>query len=238
MRSRACWALRIVMTVNGARGGEGGGEGGDGGGGGSAGGEGGLGGCSAASTTRLTRTFGGALHARICEASLDPPRYCVDGIQIQPLLPTPLTQLWTLAVTSISNQPARFESAVAIAGVRYSALRPSAPTKVRNVAELAFHSFEISCSWAVSPGALAENVRSTLYRSVARWICSCGRSWFGPDLMMSGELHEYRVVVAVGALPVPPQARVLGADVVGVVRADPRRLAAARVARVLAVECV
>ena len=34
MRSHACWALRICITVNGARGGEGGGEGGDGGDGG------------------------------------------------------------------------------------------------------------------------------------------------------------------------------------------------------------
>ena len=44
MRSRACWALRIVIIVNGARGGEGGGGGRAGGGGGRAGGEGGLGG--------------------------------------------------------------------------------------------------------------------------------------------------------------------------------------------------
>ena len=187
MRSRACWALRIVMTVNGARGGEGGGEGGGGGGGGRAGGEGGLGGCCAASTTRLARRSGGALHARIEEPSPDPPRFCGDGIQIQPLLPTPLTQLWTLAVTSISYQPARgFANAVAIAGVRYSAsLRPCAPAKVRNVVEFALHSFEISCTWAVAPRALPENVSSTLYRSVARWICSCGRSWNGPIPMMS-----------------------------------------------------
>ena len=188
MRSRACWALRIVITVNGARGGEGGGEGRVGGGGGRAGGEGGLGGCCAASTTRLTRRSGGALHARIWEPSLDPPRFCGEGIQIQPLLVlTPLTQLWTPAVTSISNQPSRFANAVAIAGVRYSAsLRPCAPAKVRNVVEFALHSFEISCSWAEAPGALVENVSSTLYRSVARWMYSCGRSWFGPDPMMSG----------------------------------------------------
>ncbi len=152
MRSRACWALRICRTVNGARGGEGGGEGGGGGGGGRAGGEGGLGGCSAANTTRLTRRSGGALHARIWEPSPDPPRFCGDGIQIHPLLLTPLTQLWTLAVTSTSNHPTRFANAVAIAGVRYSSsLRPCVPTKVRNVVEFALHSFEISCSWAVAP---------------------------------------------------------------------------------------
>ena len=75
MRSRACWALRIVITVNGARGSEGGG-------GGRAGGEGGLGGCCAASTTRLTRTSGGAPHARNKEPSIDPPRACGEGIQI------------------------------------------------------------------------------------------------------------------------------------------------------------
>ena len=171
MRSRACWALRIVMTVNGAWGGEGGGEGSGGGGGGRAGGEGGLGGCCATSTTRLTRRSGGALHARIEEPSPDPPRFCGDGIQIQPLLLTPLTQLRTLAVTSISYQPpcgfanvlARgFANAVAIAGVRYSAsLRPCAPTKVRNVVELASHGIEISCSWAVAPVALALNTTST-----------------------------------------------------------------------------
>ena len=151
------------MTVNGARGGEGGGEGGGGGGGGRAGGEGGLGGCSAANTTRLTRRSAGALHARIWEPSLDPPRACGDGIQIQPLLVlTPLTQLWTLAVTSMSNHPARFASAVAIAGVRYSAsLRPCAPTKVRSVVTFASHSFEISCTWAVAPVAPALNTRST-----------------------------------------------------------------------------
>jgi len=151
------------MSVNGARGGEGGGKGGGGGGGGRTGGEGGLGGCCAASTTRLTRRSGGALHARIWEPSPDPPRLCGDGIQIQPLLlSTPLTQLWTLAVTSSSNQPARFASAVAIAGVRYSAsLRPCAPTKVRNVVELASHAVEISCSWAVAPVALALYTRST-----------------------------------------------------------------------------
>ncbi len=156
MRSRACSALRICMTVNGARGGEGGG-------GGRAGGEGGLGGCCAANTTRLTRRSGGALHARIWEPSADPPRACGDGIQIQPLLVlTPLTQLRTLAVTSISNQADRFANAVAIAGVRYSAsFRPCAPTKVRNVVEFATHSFEISCSWAVAPRALAKNVGST-----------------------------------------------------------------------------
>ena len=163
MRSRACSALRICMTVNGARGGEGGGGGRAGGGGGRAGGEGGLGGCSAANTTRLTRRSGGALHARIWEPSADPPRACGDGIQIQPLLVlTPLTQLRTLAVTSISNQADRFANAVAIAGVRYSAsFRPCAPTKVRNVVEFATHSFEISCSWAVAPRALAKNVGST-----------------------------------------------------------------------------
>ena len=157
MRSRACSALRICMTVNGARGGEGGGGGRAGGGGGRAGGEGGLGGCSVANTTRLTRTLGGALHERIWEPSPDPPRDCGDGIQIQPLLVlTPLTQLRTLAVTSMSNHPARSASAVAIAGVRYSAsLRPCAPAKVRNVVELALHGFEISCSWAVAPTALA-----------------------------------------------------------------------------------
>jgi hypothetical protein len=163
MRSRACWALRICMTVNGARGGEGGGGGRAGGGGGRAGGEGGLGGCSAANTTRLTRRVGGAPHARIWDAPLPPPRICGDGIQIQPLLPTPLTQLWTLAVTSISYQPTRgFANAVAIAGVRYSAsLRPCAPVKVRNVVEVALHGIEISCSWAVSPCAPSENVVST-----------------------------------------------------------------------------
>jgi len=163
MRSRACSALRICMTVNGARGGEGGGGGRAGGGGGRAGGEGGLGGCCAANTTRLTRRSGGALHARIWEPSADPPRACGDGIQIQPLLVlTPLTQLRTLAVTSISNQADRFANAVAIAGVRYSAsFRPCAPTKVRNVVEFATHSFEISCSWAVAPRALAKNVGST-----------------------------------------------------------------------------
>ena len=42
----------------------------------------------------------------------------------------------------------------------------------------------------------------------------------GPDDV--GELHERRVVVTGGATPVPPQARVIGADVVGAVRADPR----------------
>ena len=163
MRSRACSALRICMTVNGAWGGEGGGEGGGGGGGGRAGGEGGLGGCSDANTTRLTRRSGGALHARNAEPSPDPPRACGDGIQIQPLLVlTPLTQLRTLADTSSSNHPARFANAVVIAGVRYSAsLRPCAPTKVRNVVEFALHSFEISCSWAVAPVALAQNVGST-----------------------------------------------------------------------------
>ena len=162
MRSSACWALRICMTVNGARGGEGGGEGGGGGGGGRAGGEGGLGGCSAANTTRLTRRSGGAPHARIWESSPDPPRLSGEGIQIHPLLSAPLTQLWTLAVTSMSNQPARFASAVAIAGVRYSAsLRPSVPTKVRNVVEFASHGIEISCSWAVAPVALVLNIMST-----------------------------------------------------------------------------
>ena len=162
MRSRACWALRICMTVNGARGGKGGGEGGGGGGGGRAGGEGGLGGCSAANTTRLMRRSGGAPHARIQEPSPDPPRACDEGSQIQPLLPTPLIQLWTLAVTSSSNQPARFASAVAIAGVRYSAsLRPCAPTKVRNVVKFASHGIEISCSWAVAPTAKALKFVST-----------------------------------------------------------------------------
>ena len=161
MRSRANWALRIVRSVYGA--GEAGGGGGRaGGGGGRMGGEGGLGGCSAASTTRLTRTFGGALHARIWEPTRDPPRNCDDGIQIQPLLPTPLTQLWTLAVTSISNQPARFAYAVATAGVRYSSsLRPFAPAKVRNVVEVALHTCEISCSWAVVPVAVVPNAVST-----------------------------------------------------------------------------
>jgi len=163
MRSCACSALRICMTVNGARGGEGGGGGRAGGGGGRAGGEGGLGGCSVANTTRLTRRSGGALHARIWEPSLDPPRFCGEGIQIQPLLVlTPLTQLWTPAVTSISNQSSRFANAVAIAGVRYSAsLRPCAPTKVRNVVKFASHGIEISCSWAVAPTAKALKFVST-----------------------------------------------------------------------------
>jgi hypothetical protein len=159
------------MTVNGARGGGGGGGGRAGGDGGRAGGEGGLGGCCAANTTRLMRRSAGALHERIWEPSPDPPRACDDGIQIQPLLPTPLTQLWTLAVTSISYQPARVANAVVIAGVRYSAsLRPCAPTKVRNVVEFAFHTFEISCTWAVAPTALTLKFVSMKYRSVARWI--------------------------------------------------------------------
>jgi len=171
VRSRACWALRIVRTVNGAWGGEGGGEGLGGGGGGRAGGVGGLGGCCATSTTRLTRRSGGALHERIWEPSLDPPRFCGDGIQIQPLLLTPLTQLRTLAVTSISYQPpcgfanvlARgFANAVAIAGVRYSSsLRPCAPTKVRNDVVFESHSFAISCTWAVEPSALEAQTGST-----------------------------------------------------------------------------
>jgi hypothetical protein len=154
--------LRIVRTVNGAWGGEGGGEGLGGGGGGRAGGVGGLGGCCATSTTRLTRRSGGALHERIWEPSLDPPRFCGDGIQIQPLLLTPLTQLRTLAVTSSSNQPARFANAVATAGVRYSAsLRPCAPTKVRNDVVFESHSFAISCTWAVAPSALEAQTGST-----------------------------------------------------------------------------
>eukprot|EP00900_Chrysochromulina_parva_P008893 jgi/Chrpa1/18004/Chrysochromulina_OHIO_Genome00004003-RA len=71
-------------------------------------------------------------------------------------------------------------------GTRYSAsLRPCAPVKVLNVVTLAFHGIEISCSEALSPGALVLNVSSTKYRSVARRICSCGRSWYGPSPMMS-----------------------------------------------------
>jgi hypothetical protein len=145
------------MTPRGAIGGEGGGEGGRGGGGGVAGGEGGIGGRIVAAMTRLTRRSAGALHARIWELPLPPV-----GSQIHPLLLVPLIHLLTLAVTSMSNQPARVASAVATMGTRYSAsLRPCVPVKVLNVVTLAFHGIEISCSEALEPDALASNAVST-----------------------------------------------------------------------------
>ena len=106
---------------------------------------------------RLTRRSAGALHAR----NWDPPPPPV-GSQIHPLLLVPLIHPLTLAVTSISNQPARVASAVATMGTRYSAsLRPCVPVKVLNVVTLAFHGIEISCSEALEPGASTLNAVST-----------------------------------------------------------------------------
>ena len=107
--------------------------------------------------TRLTRRSAGALHARIWEPSPLPV-----ASQIHPLFLVPLIHPLTLAVTSISNQPARVASAVATMGTRYSAsLRPCVPVKVLNVVTLAFHGIEISCSEALEPSALASNAVST-----------------------------------------------------------------------------
>jgi len=106
---------------------------------------------------RLTRRSAGALHARIWEPSPPPV-----GSQIHPLLLVPLTHPLTLAVTSISNQPARFASAVATIGTRYSAsLRPCVPVKVLNVVTLASHGIEISCSEALAPAASPLDAVST-----------------------------------------------------------------------------
>jgi len=116
-----------------------------------------MGGRIFAMMARLTRRSAGALHARIWEPSPPPV-----GSQIHPLLLVPLTHPLTLAVTSISNQPARFASAVATIGTRYSAsLRPCVPVKVLNVVTLASHGIEISCSEALAPAASPLDAVST-----------------------------------------------------------------------------
>ncbi len=105
--------------------------------------------------TRLTRRSAGALHARIWE-----PSPLLVASQIHPLLLVPLIHPLTLAVTSISNQPARVASAVATMLLEKGIpLNPF--TKVLNVVTLAFHGIEISCSEALEPDALASNVVST-----------------------------------------------------------------------------
>ncbi len=104
--------------------------------------------------TRLTRRSAGALHARIWE-----PSPLLVASQIHPLLPVPLIHPLTLAVTSISNQPARVASAVATMFCEKGSSTPF--LKVLNVVTLAFHGIEISCSEALEPGALASNVVST-----------------------------------------------------------------------------
>jgi len=95
------------------------------------------------------------LHARIWEPSPLPV-----ASQIHPLLLVPLIHPLTLAVTSMSNQPARVASAVATMFCeKVQSFNPF--TKVLNVVTLAFHGIEISCSEALEPGALASNAVST-----------------------------------------------------------------------------
>ncbi len=106
--------------------------------------------------TRLTRRSAGALHARIWEPSPLPV-----ASQIHPLLVVPLIHPLTLAVTSMSNQPARVASAVATMFCEKGMCSSTPFTKVLNVVTLAFHGIEISCSEALEPDAFASNAVST-----------------------------------------------------------------------------